>query len=93
MSDHDLAERGRQAQAVLESPVYSESYALLASEFTQAWRDSRDPAEREQIHQLLLMLDKVKCVMEGAMRAGKIADAEINRKQTLMERIGLRRVS
>ena len=93
MTDQTEAERGRLAQAVLDNPVYEGAYTLLASEFTQAWRDSRDPAEREQLHQLLLMLDKVKSVIEGAMRLGKIAEAAETRQRSLIERIGWKRAS
>jgi hypothetical protein len=85
-ADHKDAERGRMAQQVLENAVYAESYGLIESELTRVWRESRDPAEREQIHMLLRMLDKVKNVMESTMRRGEIAAAEIRRKQTLAER-------
>lgn len=93
MSDQHEAERGRLAQAVLDNPVYAESYGLIEAEITRKWRESRDKDEREQLHMLLRMLDKARNVLESTMRAGKLADAEIERKQTLMQRIGLRRAS
>lgn len=93
MTDQAQAERGRQAQAVLDNPIYAESYGLIETEITRKWRESRDKDEREQLHLLLRMLDKARNVLESTMRAGKLAEAELERKQTLMQRIGLRRAS
>ena len=93
MTDQTEAERGRQAQAVLDNPVYASSYALIEVEITRKWRESRDKDEREQLHLLLRMLDKARNVLESTMRTGKLAESELERKQTLMQRIGLRRAS
>jgi hypothetical protein len=93
VTDHLEAERGRQAQAVLDNPVYASSYGLIEAEITRKWRESRDKDEREQLHLLLRMLDKARNVLESTMRTGKLAEAELERKQTLMQRIGLRRAS
>ena len=92
MSDFDEAQRGQLAQAVLDNSVYADSYAQIESAMTRLWRDSRDPKEREEIHQKLLMLDKVKGLIESVMRTGKLAEAEIKRKQSLAERV-LRKVA
>ena len=92
MSDFDEAQRGQLAQAVLGTSVYADSYAQIESAMARLWRDSRDPKEREEIHQKLLMLDKVKGLIESVMRTGKLAEAEIKRKQSLAERV-LRRVA
>ena len=86
MSDHSEAERGRLAQSVLDNTVYAESYALIEESLTRVWRDSRDAKEREEVHQLLRMLDKTKALIESVMRTGKLAEAEIKRKQSLAER-------
>lgn len=90
MSDVIAAQRGQLARQVLENPVYAESYALIEQELTRLWRESRDASEREQLHQLLRMLDKARAVLERTMRDGKVAAKELQRKQTLAERIGLR---
>lgn len=86
MTDQQEAERGRLAQAVLDNPVYVDSFAALEAEFTQQWKASRSRDEREEIHSKLLLLGKVKGIVEGYMRAGKIAEAQIAHKQSLMER-------
>jgi hypothetical protein len=93
MSDHSEARRGQQAQAVLDNPVYAESYSLIEGELTRKWRESRDPVEREHVHQLLRMLDKARNVLETAMRTGKFAEDKMRQDKSLLERVGLRRVS
>lgn len=85
------ADRGRLAQDVLDNEVYAESYGLIEQEIARKWRDSRDAKEREQLHQLQRMLDKARNVLEQTMRSGKVASAELERKRSLSERIGLRR--
>lgn len=91
MSLEKDAERGRQAQAVLDNPVYVESYGLIEQEITRKWRDSRDASEREELHRLLKMLDKARTVLESTMRSGRVAEADIQRKRSLAERVGLTR--
>lgn len=86
MSDVIEAQRGQAAEAVLSSAIYQESYAKVEEEITRKWRDSRDRDEREQLHQMLMMLGKVRSVLEGTMRSGKVAAAELERKQTIVER-------
>jgi hypothetical protein len=82
--------RGQMAASVLDNPVYAESYTLIEQEITRLWRESRDADEREQLHQLLRMLDKARNVLESTMRSGKVAAKELQRQRSLPERIGLR---
>lgn len=91
MSHEKDAERGRQAQAVLDNPIYAESYGLIEQELMNKWRDSRDRDEREELHRLLKALVKARSVLESTMRSGKVAAAELERKRTWADRIGLRR--
>jgi hypothetical protein len=87
VSDASDAQRGQAAQAVLDSPIYAESYTLIESELTRKWRESRDPEEREHIHQLLRMLDKARNVLETVMRTGQLAEDAIRRKQSQAEQM------
>lgn len=89
MSDQHEAERGRLAQAVLDNPVYAESYGLIEAEITRKWRESRDKDEREQLHMLLRMLDKARNVLESTMRTGQLAEEAIKRKQSQAEKMAL----
>lgn len=92
MSDERDAERGAQAKAVLENPIYLDAYAQIEAEFTRKWRESRDPAEREDIHRALLMLTKARAVLEATMASGKVAAANLTRQQGVFERVAERSI-
>lgn len=93
MSDERDADRGRMAQAVLDNPVYAESYTSVEKELTQKWLESRDAQEREHLHRLAMALKLARSVLEATMRSGKVAAKELERKRTLVDRIGLRRTA
>lgn len=88
--DVRAAERGRLAEQVLENPVYVEAYESVEKELIRQWRDSRDRDAREQKHQMLTMLDTVRTVMQATMRSGQVAVKELERKQSLAQRLGSR---
>lgn len=90
MSDFNEAQRGQLAQSILDNPVYADSFTQIEDSLTRVWRESRDVKEREEVHQLLRMLDKTRNILESVMRTGKLADAEIKRKQSLAERVATR---
>ena len=90
MTDAVEAERGRQAQAVLDNPVYADGYAAIEQELMHKWRDSRDAHEREQLHRLLMALTLIRSRLEATMRTGKVALDKITRQQSLVQRIGQR---
>ena len=81
------AERGRLAQEVLDNAVYAESYALIEAELIRAWRGATDARDREQLHQLLGMLNKARTVLESTMRSGRVAASELQRKKTAVDRL------
>lgn len=88
MSDEADALRGRRAREVLDNEVYADSYAMLEKEVITQWRDSRNPEDREQLHQFLMMLAKVQNALETVMRTGQVAQAEVSRKKSKAEQIG-----
>lgn len=79
--------RGRQAQEVIENPIYADAYAQVEDAITAAWKASRDALEREQLHTMLGLLAKTRGVLEGAMRSGEVAAKELQRKKSLRERL------
>lgn len=87
MSLESELERGRLAEAVLTNEVYTDAYTQIEQEITRKWRESRDKDEREQLHQLLRMLEKARTVLEATMRSGKVAAEALQRKRSLSERI------
>jgi len=88
LSNEAQALRGKRAQEVLDNEVYAESYALLESEVIQKWRESRNPEDREQLHQFLLMLAKVQNALESVMRSGLISADLVGRQQSKADQIG-----
>ena len=90
MSLEQDEERGRLADEVLKNRVYAESFSLIEQEMTRLWRESRDKDEREQLHQLLRMLDKSRSILESTMRSGRVAADELRKRRSLAERIGTR---
>jgi hypothetical protein len=90
MSVDDDIKRGRLAEAVLTNSVYTEAYSLIEQGILTKWRESTDKDEREELHKLLKLLDKVKALTESAMRSGQVAAKELERKRSLSERVGMR---
>lgn len=90
MTPEQIATRGRLASEVLENEVFQQAFTDIEQEVIRLWRDSRDAKDREHLHQLLMMLSKVRTVLESAMRSGKVATADLQRKASLSERIGRR---
>lgn len=88
MSLEKERDRGRLASDVLDNPVYAEAHAAIEQEVIRQWRDARNPQDREQLHQLLLMHERAKAALEQVMRTGKLAQAELQRKATKAEQIG-----
>ena len=91
MSAEQDVQRGKDALAVLQSPAYIEAYSTLDAALVKAWRDSRDPQDREDLHRMLGLLSRLQGVMEGAVRNGQITEKEILRKRNFAERMGLAR--
>lgn len=88
MSLQNEAQRGDMARQVLENEVYAEAYTLLESEITRAWRESRDQAEREELHRALRSLSKVKTVLESTMKSGQVALDKLRQEKSRLQRIG-----
>lgn len=87
MSLQNEAQRGELAKQAIENEVYAEAYTLLEQEITRAWRDSRDAAEREELHRMLRALVKVQKVLESTMNSGKVAAATLQAEKTRAQRI------
>jgi hypothetical protein len=90
MSEEQDVQRGKDALAVLQNPAYIEAYTTLDAALVKAWRDSRDPQDREDLHRMLGLLSRLQGVMEGAVRNGQITEKEILRKRNFAERMGLK---
>ena len=88
MSHEAEVQRGKLAQEVLDNPIYIEAHAAIEQETIRLWREARNPEDREQLHQLLLMHDRAKTALESVMRSGQVAEAELSRKLSRAEQVG-----
>jgi len=88
MSLQNEAMRGDLARQVLENEVYAEAYGLIEQEITKAWRESKNPAEREELHRALRSLAKVQRVLESTMDSGKVATEALRLERSRAQRIG-----
>lgn len=90
MSDEQDVERGRLAQEVLKNPVYDDAYKKVEQGIIESWREARSQQDREQLHQMLMMLTKTRAAIESTMQSGQLAQANITQKQNLLQRVGSR---
>lgn len=81
------ADRGRQAQDLLEHPLLQEAMEILRSEFKEAWANSpaRDSEGREKLWQLHAMVGKFESHLTQVLQTGKLARLQIE-EQTRMDR-------
>lgn len=79
---------GNRAQEVLENEVFNQVWADVEQELTKAWRESpvRDVDGREKIFLTLQMLQKLKGAIQTTLETGKLAQKELEHKQTLADR-------
>lgn len=87
MTDEQKAQRGKDAQAVLDNPAYRDAYAQIESRLVDTWKAARTPEDREECHQLLRVLEKVHGVLDAAMQAGRLADDVMRRKRTFADKL------
>lgn len=87
MSLESDALRGAQASEVLENPIYQGAFTGIEQEIISLWRGARDTQDREQLHQLLGLLEKVRTALETVMRTGEVAKADLQRRQSRAEQM------
>lgn len=79
-------QRASEAQLVLSSPVYRESYVQIeANIVNQLAQQSLAAAEAEDLRKLLIALRKVKTYMEQVVTTGKME--ALNQRTTLLDRM------
>lgn len=76
------------AREVLENEVFIQVWADVEQELTKAWLESpaRDVEGREKIFLTLQMLRKLHRAVETSLETGKLAQKELEHKQTLADR-------
>lgn len=78
--------RARQAQEIIDHPLYQEAFNKLQAELMQEWQSSaaRDTEGREKLWLMLKLLGRTRAHLESAMQTGKLAAVE---KQSLLQRL------
>ena len=79
---------GSRAREVLENEAFTEAFSQIETEITEQWKNSpkRDEEGREKLFQYLTMLNKVKATLTSTMETGRLAQLELQHKQTLIDR-------
>lgn len=78
---------GNRAKEVLENEVFQAVFADIEKEVTESWMNSpaRDVEGREKLWQYLTLLKKVKAHLTTTMETGKLAQIDLQHKQTLWD--------
>ena len=81
---------GDQAKLVLENEAFVAAFDAVEEEVTRQWKSSpaRDQDGREKLWQYLMMLHKVKAHLTTTLDTGRLAQIELQHRQTLREKAG-----
>lgn len=80
MSLNKEIEAGRQAEYLLEHPVYQQAFSTLRSEIAQQWASSpsRDAEGREKLWVMLKLLDRIEGHIKSIAETGKMAKKQLS---------------
>jgi hypothetical protein len=79
---------GNRAREVLENEVFQQVFVDIELEVIESWKNSpvRDQEGREKIWQYLTLLKKVQSHLTTTLETGKLAQLELQHKQSLFDR-------
>ena len=79
---------GDQARLVLDNEAFVAAFDATEKEVIEQWTNTpaRDAAGRESLWQYLMILRKVKANLTTTMETGKLAQIELQHKQTLADK-------
>lgn len=79
---------GSRAKEVLENEAFIEAFDAIEKEVIEQWTNSpaRDAVGRESLWTYLHLLRKVKTHLTTTLETGKLAQIELQHKQTLADR-------
>ena len=86
MDAEEQISRAHRAQAILDDPLVVETFAAVEAECVKRWRNGDEqghssPEMREAVWQLLKNMETFRGMFAAYIRTGKVAAAEIERKQ------------
>lgn len=90
MTPEQQIHRASRAREVLENEAFIDAFAQLEQEIHNQWSNSpaRDAAGREKLYMLLGLSRKLKGILENTMNSGKLAQKELEYRQSLRDRLG-----
>lgn len=68
----DKIERAVQAQHLVDEGLFAESMAKLEAEYLELWRNARSVRRREDLHRLIVLMDRLKSDLKSVITTGKI---------------------
>lgn len=76
------------AREVLENEAFQQVFADAKQEITEQWTKSpaRDQEGREKLWLMLSLLNKLEAMLQSSLDSGKLAKAELQHQQTMLER-------
>ena len=79
---------GDRAKEVLENEAFVAAFEAIEKDIIEQWTNSpaRDEAGREKLWAYLHLLRKVKTQLTSTLETGKLAQVELQHKQSLMDR-------
>jgi predicted ArsR family transcriptional regulator len=76
------------AKEVLENEAFQQVFADAKQEITEQWTKSpaRDQDGREKLWLMLSLLNKLEAMLQSSLDSGKLAKAELQHQQTMLDR-------
>ncbi len=73
-------EEGRQAESLIQNPMYEKVFNTLEQEFLTAWKSSsvEDSAEREKLYYLFQALQALKTGILNVSANGRLAKSQLD---------------
>lgn len=68
----DKIERAVQASHLVDEGLFAESMAKLEAEYLDLWRNARSVRRREDLHRLIVLMDRLKSDLKSVITTGKI---------------------
>jgi hypothetical protein len=80
--------RGDRAREILENEEFNSAFEAIQQEIIEQWKSApaRDAEGREKLYLMLKMGEKFKLALQSTMETGKLAQAELQHKQSLVDR-------
>lgn len=80
---------GDRAKEVLENEAFVEAFEAIEKEVIEQWTNSpaRDAEGREKLWSYLHLLRKVKQHLTSTLETGKLAQLDLQHRQTLLDRV------